>query len=74
MAYSVDSLSKIISGSFELKKVYGVEIFLPPSNLTAYLPPDRLLNLLKRVEVSVEGTYPWNRLGDHFLGVYSRIG
>ena len=39
MAYSVGSLSELIAGRFELKEVYGVEILLPPSNLTEYLPP-----------------------------------
>ncbi len=74
MAYSVDSLARTISGLFKLEKVYGVEIFLPPSNLTSYLPPAPLLGVVKRLDVSLEATYPWNRLGDHFLGVYSRVG
>jgi len=73
-AYSVGSLSAALSGSFRLERVYGVEILLPPSNLTRYLPRGRLLALLKRMEVAIEGSYPWNRLGDHFLGVYSRVG
>jgi SAM-dependent methyltransferase len=73
MAYSVGSLSRMISSFFKLEKVYGVEILLPPSNLTEYLPPERILNLVKRLEVNIESHYPWNRLGDHFLGVYSRV-
>ena len=72
-AYTVGSMNELLSESFKLRKVYGVEILLPPSNLTSYLPPRRVLGAVKRVELSLEGHYPWNRLGDHFLGVYSRI-
>lgn len=72
-AYSVGMLNNIISPYFRLEKVYGVEMFLPPSNLTRYLPPAPVLGLLERFEVGIEGTFPWNRLGDHFLGVYSRL-
>ena len=73
-SYSVGSLSEVLSGQFELTKVYGVEILLPPSNLVEYLPPRPVLGFLKKVEMGLEAHYPWNRLGDHFLGVYSRIG
>ncbi|MDA4116797.1 MAG: nitroreductase/quinone reductase family protein [Thaumarchaeota archaeon] len=74
MAYSVGSLNKLLSGQFELRKVYGVEILLPPSNLVKYLPPKALRGVVDRMEIGIEGRYPWNRLGDHFLAVYSRIG
>lgn len=73
-AYSVGSMNRIISPYFRLKKVFGVEMFLPPSNLTRYLPPQPLLGLMERFEVGIEGSFPWNRLGDHFLGVYERAG
>jgi SAM-dependent methyltransferase len=71
-AYSVGSLDRIASPFFKLRKVYGVEMFLPPSNLTRYLPRGRALGLLKGLETTIEGTFPWNRLGDHFLALYSR--
>ena len=73
-SYSVGSLNGLLSNRFKLLRVYGVEILLPPSNLVGYLPPPPFLNFLKKVEVGLEGQYPWNRLGDHFLGVYSRRG
>jgi deazaflavin-dependent oxidoreductase (nitroreductase family) len=73
-AYSVGTLERMISGYFKLDKVYGVCIFLPPSNLTKYLPPEPILGLVRRADLAVEAIFPWNRLGDHFLGVYSKIG
>jgi SAM-dependent methyltransferase len=72
-SYSVGSLDRVLRGFFRLQRVYGVEILLPPSNLVEYLPPRQILGFLKKVEVSIEGHFPWNRLGDHFLGVYSRV-
>jgi len=73
-AFSVGSLGRVLTGLFHLRRVYGVEILLPPSNLVSYLPPERVLGFLKKVELKLEGHYPWNRLGDHFLAVYSRVG
>jgi SAM-dependent methyltransferase len=71
-AYSVGSLRNYIANLFKLKKVFGVEIFLPASNLTRYLPPEPLLSLVKRVDTALESSFPWNRLGDHFLCLYLR--
>lgn len=72
-AYSVSSLRNYAANLFELKRVSGVEIFLPASNLTRYLPPEPLLSLVKRVDTALEPCFPWNRLGDHFLCLYVRI-
>jgi hypothetical protein len=72
-AFSVRTLSNLIRKDFVLKSVYGVGVLLPPSNLTRYLPPDSLIGTVKKVEVEFESQFPWNRLGDHYLGVYSRI-
>ncbi len=71
-AYSVGTLKKHLDGLFKLRKVYGVQILLPASNLIRYLPPEPMLSLVKRVEIALEPRFPWNHLGDHFLGVYSR--
>ncbi|MDA4128720.1 MAG: nitroreductase/quinone reductase family protein [Thaumarchaeota archaeon] len=73
-AYSVGELSEIIAPYFRFEKAYGVGIFLPPSNLTNYLPREPVLGLVKRMDVALESHFPWNRLGDHFLAVYSRLG
>ena len=72
-SYSVGSLNKYVTRLFRLRKVYGVQILLPASNLIKYLPPEPWLSLVKRVDVALESHYPWNNLGDHFLGVYSRV-
>ena len=72
-AFSVGTLSRLIRTDFILQSVYGVGVLLPPSNLTRYLPPDSLMGTVKKVEVEFENQFPWNRLGDHYLGVYSRI-
>ncbi len=71
-AYSVGTLKKHLDGLFKLRKVYGVQILLPASNLIRYLPPEPMLSLVKRAEIALESRFPWNHLGDHFLGVYSR--
>jgi len=72
-AYSLASLQGYVDHSFKLTKVYGVQIILPASNLIKYLPPEPLLGIVKRIETGLETRYPWNRLGDHFLAVYSRV-
>jgi len=71
-AFSVASLGKIVDPYFELKKVYGVVITLPPSNLTKFLPPGKLFGLWKSVDFKLGTIFPMNRLGDHFLAVYRR--
>lgn len=72
-SYSVRSLNRLMSEHFALRKVYGIEILLPPSNLTRYLPPEPLLSLFKKVDLVLGQTFPWNRLGDHFLAVYVNL-
>lgn len=72
-AYSVSSLGKHLGNLFKLRKVFGVEMLLPASNLTKYLPPEPLLNMVKKADSAIGSLYPFNRLGDHFLGIYSRI-
>ncbi|QQG48510.1 MAG: nitroreductase family deazaflavin-dependent oxidoreductase [archaeon] len=69
-AYSVSGVSDVL-GAYELEEVIGVGILLPPSNLLRYLPPGRLLGLFKRADAALQAYFPWNRLGDHFIGVYS---
>ena len=71
-AYTVGSLKAPLAKLFSLKKIFGVEILLPASNLTRYLPPEPLLSMVKRIDIALESGFPWNRLGDHFLAVYQR--
>lgn len=71
-AFSVGSLGQVVNPYFDLKKVYGVVITLPPSNLTRYLPRGRAFGLLKSLDLNIGRSFPMNRLGDHFLAVYHR--
>ncbi len=72
-SFTVGSMSRVLSKFFKLEGVRGVGIFLPPSNLTRYLPHRRIERFVKYADFHIEGLYPFNRLGDHFLGVYRRI-
>lgn len=69
-AFSVGSLAGLVEPYFQLERVYGVVVTLPPSNLTKYLPRGRMLRLLKSIDLNVGRGFPMNRLGDHFLAVY----
>ncbi len=73
-AYSVASLGKYAVSYFRLKSILGVVIILPPSNLTRYLPKGRWLTFFKRLDLHLGRTFPFNRLGDHFLAVYTSKG
>lgn len=71
-AFSVGSLGDIVNPYFKLNRVYGVVITLPPSNLTRYLPKGRIFALLKSLDLNIGRSFPMNRLGDHFLAVYTK--
>ncbi len=73
-AYSIASLGKYAASYFRLKSILGVVIILPPSNLTRYLPKGRWLTFFKRLDLHLGRTFPFNRLGDHFLAVYTSKG
>lgn len=72
-SFTVGSMSRVLSKFFKLEGVRGVGILLPPSNLTRYLPHRRVERFVKYADLHIEGLYPFNRLGDHFLAVYRRI-
>jgi deazaflavin-dependent oxidoreductase (nitroreductase family) len=73
-AYSIASLGEHAASYFKLKSILGVVIILPPSNLTRYLPRGRWLMFLKRLDLHLGRIFPFNRLGDHFLAVYTARG
>ncbi len=73
-AFSVGDLNKLLKNQFVLQRVLGVVITLPPSNLTRYLPRGRSLQVAKKIDLDLGAGYPLNRLGDHFLGVYRKVG
>jgi deazaflavin-dependent oxidoreductase (nitroreductase family) len=72
-AFSVGELDRMVGRWFAPEEVLGVEIFLPPSNLVRYLPPRPLAGLARSMDKALESHFPWNRLGDHFLRVYTRV-
>jgi len=69
-AFSVSSLKKMVLPYFTLENVLGVSVFLPPSNLTRYLPSDSLFRLLKKIDLNLGSGFPLNRLGDHYLALF----
>jgi deazaflavin-dependent oxidoreductase (nitroreductase family) len=73
-AYSIASLGKHLASLFKLESILGVVIILPPSNLTRYLPRGRWLTFFKRLDLHLGRIFPFNRLGDHFLAVYTAKG
>ena len=73
-AYSVASLGRHAGSFFKLRSILGVVILLPPSNLIRYLPKGPWLTLVERLDLHLGRTFPFNRLGDHFLAVYDVRG
>ncbi|MDG6940226.1 MAG: nitroreductase family deazaflavin-dependent oxidoreductase [Nitrososphaerota archaeon] len=69
-SYSVGEVARVASPHFKLERVLGVEVLLPPSNLTKYLPPEPFLRALKRLDLALGNAAPFNGLGDHFLAVF----
>lgn len=72
-AFSVNSLKSYISPTFRLESVYGVLVTLPPSNLVRYAPEGKMLGIAKQLDLKLGRIFPFNRLGDHFLGVYRKL-
>lgn len=70
-SYSVASLGKQTGSFFKLKSILGVVVLLPPSNLIRYLPKGQWLTFLEQLDLRLGRTFPFNRLGDHFLAVYN---
>jgi deazaflavin-dependent oxidoreductase (nitroreductase family) len=69
-SYSVGDMVRAAHPFFKVERVFGVEIFLPPSNLTRYLPRGFALSALKKLDIYAGSASPFNRLGDHFLVVF----
>ncbi|PSN87148.1 hypothetical protein B9Q03_11055 [Candidatus Marsarchaeota G2 archaeon OSP_D] len=72
-AYTVGELSRMVQPYFRLRRVQGVVVTIPPSNLTRYLPPKPWINLFKKLDIELGRIYPTNRLGDHYLAVFTRV-
>ena len=72
-AYAPREFLEPFLDAFALDRIIGLPVLLPPYDLW-----DRLANLspllpaLSRADAVLRGSFPWNRLGDHFLAVLRR--
>ena len=69
-SYTPSEISKMFCG-FEIERVLGVVVVVPPSNLTKYLPKRH--EFLKKLDLTLGRAFPFNRLGDHFLIVMRKV-
>jgi SAM-dependent methyltransferase len=73
-AYSVPDVDRLLGPWFERVRLEGVPVVLPPSDLTTYSEKfARHFDRLAGFDAAVGRRWPWNRLGDHFLGTYRRL-
>ena len=72
-AYSVRSLQFFLHPFFRLERVIAVPLFLPPSNLSRYVQRGSGLDLLKKIDLDMGSVFPLNRMGDHFLAIYTSV-
>ena len=70
-AFSAKSMDTLLRPYFIRRSLHGVVISLPPSNLTRYLPRGSMFQHAKRFDYNLGSIFPFNQLGDHFLGVYT---
>lgn len=72
-AYSVGDIQRLFQPVFELERLEGVPVLLPPSDLVSYANRfDRHFDRLAAWDASVGRRWPFNRLGDHFLMTFAR--
>ena len=71
--HSPAQIKRAFSPYFRIKTTIGLNIFTPPpSSSMAYHTLRRVLPLLEKLDDVVSGTFPFNRIGDHFLIVLER--
>lgn len=67
-SFSPGGFARLFEPEFEVERVEGVPVLLPPSDLAGYV--ERFANgfgRLARLDEKVGALWPFNRLGDHFL-------
>lgn len=74
-AYSVPEFVRRLRPEFQLERVAGVPVLLPPSDLTGYSERfARRFDLLAGVDRALGSRWPLSGLGDHYLAVMRRTG
>jgi SAM-dependent methyltransferase len=72
-AYSVADVEAAFGDWFDRRRLEGVPVVLPPSDLTSYSERfSRRFDRLAAWDAWVGRQFPWNHLGDHFLATYRR--
>ena len=73
-AYTFMEIRNIFQSRFKVDSVYGVPVFIPPSNFTGYVEKfSRRFSLIKTVDARIGKIWPFSILGDHFLTVMTSV-
>jgi SAM-dependent methyltransferase len=71
--YPPASFLRFFSTEFELKRLYGLPVFLPPAYLSDYYIKFRTVaSMLEKFEWALGGHFPFNRVGDQSLFVFQK--
>ncbi len=73
-AYTYMEIRNIFRGHFAVDSVYGVPVFIPPSNFSVYVEKfSRKFNSIKAFDAKIGKIWPFSILGDHFLTVMTSL-
>ena len=74
-AYTFMEIRNIFQSHFTVDSVYGVPVFIPPSNFSGYVEKfSRRFSSIKAVDARIGKIWPFSILGDHFLTVMTPVG
>lgn len=69
--YSPHEIGVALGEKYHLVKLKGLSVFTPPDYLNQrFSHHQSILNLLQKTDVALSEIWPFNRLGDLFLGLY----
>jgi SAM-dependent methyltransferase len=72
-AHSVRDFEQIFRSGFDLERLEGVPVFLPPSDLVTYADRfSRHFDRLAAWDAAFGRRWPFNHFGDHFLMTFAR--
>ena len=73
--YSPGAIERCFSPHFSPVEILGLNIFTPPpTSQNAYQRLGRGIRLLERIDDALMETFPFNRIGDHFVFVLKHQG